>query len=225
MILIALLTVLTLAPQWWIRLTMRRHGQERSDLPGTGAELAQHLINRFELSGVRVERTGPNENFYDPTQKRVGLSPDVHDGRSLTAVAIAAHEVGHAIQFHRDEPVSRLRQRYAPTAALLQRAGVGILWAMPFIGVLVRSPTAIFAIIAVSVGLQLLGAALQMIVLPLEYDASFYKALPILVDGEYVESSDVDAVRQVLQAAAWTYVARSLADILNIGRWLLVLRR
>src|SRR5215831_11195209 len=92
-----------LGPQWWVRHVLARHGGERSDLPGTGGELARHLLDEAGLRGVKVELTG-NGDHYDPVERAVRLLPQHHDGRSVAAVAVAAHEVSHAVQHARGEP-------------------------------------------------------------------------------------------------------------------------
>jgi Zn-dependent membrane protease YugP len=73
--------------------------------------------------------------------------------------------------------------------------------------------------------LQLGGALAYLIILPEEWDASFNKALPILIEGEYVEEHDVGKVRIILKAAALTYFAAAMANVLNVGRWFMMLRR
>lgn len=212
-------------PSLWVRYVMRRHATERPDLPGTGGALAEHLVEKFQLAGVVVEETTPGNDHYDPSATAVRLSPDNYHGKSLTAVAVAAHEVGHAIQFARNEPISRLRSQFIPMAMAFKKAGVLILMAMPFLAIIVRAPSALLVLALISIALQLIGALAYLIVLPEEWDASFNKALPLLNDGQYVNEQDMRVVRQVLKAAALTYFAGALAEILNIGRWLLVLRR
>jgi len=224
-LLTALLLLLAWAPSLWVRHVLRRHGADRADLPGTGAELARHLIGRLELDGVSVERTDPGRDHYDPATRTVRLGPAHHDGRSLAAVAVAAHEIGHAIQFDRAEPISRLRVRWLPLAGALKRAGILLLAALPIVAIVVKAPPAMIAVVLLSLALQLAGALAYLIVLPEEWDASFGKAMPILVQGEYVAERDVPAVREVLRAASWTYFARALADLVNIGRWAMILRR
>jgi Zn-dependent membrane protease YugP len=223
------ITALAFAPSLWIKHVLQRHGREREDLPGTGAELARHLLKRFELdgpdNGVTVEKTDPGRDHYDPQARVIRLSPSHYDGRSIAAVAVAAHEVGHAIQFGRDETVSRLRKRWIPLAMQLKRAGILLLTLLPVLGLLTRSPAAIGAIVGLSLLLQLAGVLAYMIVLPEEWDASFAKALPVLAEGEYVSDEDLPAVHQVLRAAALTYVATALAEVVNIARWALILRR
>lgn len=225
LILGALLAILAYLPAVWVRRVMKQHGAEIEGLAGTGGELAKHLIKRFELSGIEVEETGPFQDHFDPAARKVRLSPDNFHGKSLTAVAVAAHEVGHAMQFHRSEKIFELRKRYLPTAARLSKAGIGLLMVLPVVGFAVRSPIVVGGIIAASLLLQLAGALAYLIILPEEWDASFNKAMPVLIEGDYVDEKQIPAVRKILKAAALTYFASALANMLNIGRWFMILRR
>lgn len=220
-----LLIVSAYVPQLWVRHMMKKHQQDHPDIPGTGGELANHLVKRFELEGIVVEETDEGRDHFDPAAKAVRLSPSNYHGRSVTAVAVAAHEVGHAIQCHRNEKIFELRKEYMPLASKLGKWGVALMMSVPIAAIVLRSPVAIGAVIGLSVILQLLGALAYLIVLPEEWDASFNKALPILIEGEYITEEQHKGARQVLKAAALTYFAGALASILNIGRWLMVLRR
>ena len=221
----AVLAILVYVPSFWVRHIMAKHSKEIAELPGTGGELAKHLIERFELTGITVEEAAPNTDHFDPAGPVVRLSPDNFNGRSLTAVAVAAHEVGHAMQFHRGEKIFELRKRYLPLATKLNRVGVVIMMTIPFIALLIRMPLVIGGVIALSLLLQLAGAFAYLIILPEEWDASFNKALPVLIEGEYIEQAHIPAVRQVLKAAALTYFAAALANVLHVGRWFMLLRR
>ena len=212
-------------PSLWVRWVMHKHSETIEDMPGTGGELAEHLLSKFEMTDHKVEQTAPNADHYDPGAKAVRLSPDNFSGRSLTAIAVSAHEVGHALQHHRNEEIFKLRSRYVPTAKRLERVGIMLLYALPVVGLVVKAPAAIMALIGLSLTLQLAGALSYLVVLPEELDASFNKALPILAQGEYIQPHHEDAVRAVLKAAALTYFAAALANVLNIGRWLMVLIR
>ena len=225
LILAAVLAALVYLPSVWVRHVMSKNGKELNDLPGTGGELAEHLIKRFELSGIKVEETEPFRDHFDPREQAVRLSPDNFNGKSLTAIAVAAHEVGHAIQFHRKEKIFELRRKYLPITHVLNRAGIAIMWSFPVLGLVLRSPSAIGIAVGFSLLLQLIGALAYLIILPEEWDASFNKALPILVEGKYVGEDQLPNVRSVLKAAAITYFASALANVLNIGRWLLLFRR
>ena len=219
-----MLVIASLFPGFWVRYVMRKYHAEVPDLPGTGGELAGHLIKKFELSSSLEETTEGND-CYDPVSDTVRLSPSNFRNKSLTAVAVASHEVGHAIQFSRQEPISQLRGKYIPISFTLRKIGTFLLMALPIVTILLKSPVAIGIFIGLSLLMQLLGVLMYLIVLPEEWDASFNKALPILVDGEYLENHQLVAVQKVLKAAALTYFAAALADLLNIGRWFLILRR
>jgi Zn-dependent membrane protease YugP len=225
LILGAVLAILAYIPAFWVRRVMKQYGAEIEGLAGTGGELAKHLIERFELGDIQVEETGAFQDHFDPAAKKVRLSPDNFRGKSLTAVAVAAHEVGHAMQFHRNEKIFELRKRYLPAAARLSKVGIGLLMVLPLVGFAVRSPIVMGAIIAASLLLQLAGALAYLIILPEEWDASFNKAMPVLIEGEYINEAQIPAVRKILKAAALTYFASALANMLNIGRWFMILRR
>ena len=220
-----LLLVLIYTPNFLVHHILRKYSGDLSSIPGSGAELARHLIERFNLPGVKVEETKPNNDHYDPNDNCVRLSPDVFHGHSLTAIAVATHEVGHAIQFTRNEDISRLRKAYIPKAAALRRVGIGIMGFMPVVGVIIHVPQIMILTILIGILTMLAGAAMYLIILPEEWDASFNKALPILVKGEYIKPKQEAAVRQILGAAAFTYFAGALADVLSIWRWLAIIRR
>lgn len=218
------LILLIYAPQLWVRYTLRRYSREIEAMPGTGGELAAHLVRRFDLQGVGVEVTEPMRDCYDPAANAVRLSPDVYHGRSLTAVAVAAHEVGHAIQFNRQEPISRLRARYLNKALIIQRFGAGFLMLAPVVLPIFRVPHPTLAMAAIGLITMLISVLMYVAVLPEEFDASFNKALPILVEGDYIDESQIKPVRRILKACAYTYVAAALADILRLWRWLRIFR-
>ena len=223
LVFIVVLLVCGVLPQLWVRFVMRKHAKEIDDMPGTGGELAEHLVERYELSGVKVERGAEGQDHYQPATKTVSLSPSNYDGRSITAVAVAAHEIGHAIQFARQERLSELRGKYLPISVLLGKVGIFMLLALPLI--IAKAPGALFPFIGISLLFQLAGAAMYLIVLPEEWDASFNKALPILREGNYLPEHMMPAAHRVLKAAALTYCAAALANVVNIGRWFMVLIR
>ena len=98
---------------------MNSYSKEIPGMPGTGGELAQHLLEKFEIkAGVEISEIG---DHYDPQDRMVRLSQSNYDGKSLTAVAIAAHEVGHAIQHDRKETSLQLRTSLVPVANIIAR--------------------------------------------------------------------------------------------------------
>ncbi len=137
-----LLIVLALAifvlPNLWAKWVLKRHTRGRDDYPGTGAELAEHLIRRMGVEGVRVERTEQGDH-YDPEARCVRLMPDHYDGRSLTAVTVAAHEVGHAIQHHEGYAPLLARSRLVRVAQKAEKLGAILMMAAPFLFVRLAS--------------------------------------------------------------------------------------
>jgi len=226
-ILAALLLVVLLAvvfgPQWWIRRVLRRHGVERPDFPGTGAELARHLLDAAGLHQVKVEPTEHGDH-YDPEAQAVRLLPEHHDGRSVAAVAVAAHEVSHAVQHARGEAAFALRWRLARHFGWIDRVAGATLVLAPLVFVFVKIPLLFALQMAAGILLFVSQIVIHMVTLPVEFDASFGKALPALVRGRYLAPADMPAARSVLTAAAWTYVAAALATLLDVARWFRVFR-
>lgn len=217
------LLLLVYGPFIWVRYVLWRYAKPLDGMPGTGGELAEHLVAKYELQGVHVVKGAKGEDFYSPAEKKISLSPDYYSGKSLTAVAVAAHEVGHAIQFCREEPVSRLRDRFLGPAFKLKRVSGYFLMALPVVMFLSRSPAAMIGVAALAIAAMLLSVLMYVAILPEEYDASFNKALPILSNG-YLPESAIPGVRSVLRACAMTYVAGALADVLSLWRWVRYLR-
>jgi len=222
LLIVALLAVVLL-PQLWVRHTISRHGKDRPDLQGTGGELARHLLDRFGMKDVRVEVTDLGDH-YDPDGRTVRLLRKHHDGRSLSAVAVAAHEVGHAIQHSRGDRMLALRQRMAKIAMRTDRLAVLFFIAAPILAALARHPAVLIAVGVVGIGLMAVRVVVDAVTLPVEFDASFGKALPVLKNGGYIKPQDMPAIRSVLRAAAFTYLAGALMSLVNLARWIRVLR-
>ena len=220
--LILLLALATL-PQLWVRAVMARHSAERRDFPGTGGQFARHLLDEMNLREVRVEETKVGDH-YDPQDKAVRLSPGNFSGRSLTAVTVAAHEVGHAMQDATRYPPLVARTRLAKTGALVERVGFFVMIAAPIMAVIVKHPVGM--LFQIAAGLLLIGftVLVHLTTLPVEFDASFKRALPVLRAGQYIPERDMPAARGILRAAALTYVAGALMSLISIARWLRVLR-
>jgi len=218
-----LLLAIVLGPQWWIRRVLVQHGVDRPDLPGTGSELARHLLDAAGLDTVKVEPTDAGDH-YDPTACAVRLLPQHHDGRSVAAVAVAAHEVSHAVQHARGEPAFTMRVDLVRKLTWIDRIASALLLLAPVVFILVKTPILLVVQLVAGVVLLTIRVVVHVVTLPVEFDASFGKALPVLERGRYLSSDDMPAARSVLQAAAWTYVAAALATLLNVAQWLRTLR-
>ncbi len=215
---------LMMLPQLWNSALMKHYQRERKDIRNTGGELAQQLIHELKLNGVGVESTREGDH-YDPDARMVRLSQKNHDGHCLTAIAVAAHEVGHAMQHHRQEPAFMRRNRMVRLASRVERYGVYVMFAVPLLAVMTRHPAP--SILSFLIGLVTLASTtvVHFITLPVELDASFNKALPILKSGTHITYRDEQAIHRILRAAALTYVAASLFGLLNVWRWLRLIRR
>jgi hypothetical protein len=216
---VLVLLALIVLPQLWVRSVLRRHSAPRPTFPGTGGEFARHLLDGMKLSHVKVEETGEGDH-YDPIAKAVRLKAEHSHGKSLTAIVIAAHEVGHAMQDMTDYGPLKTRTRLAPFVGYIQTAGPVLLVAMSVLGVALRHPAVAALGIAVLVLMNLSIVILHAVTLPVEFDASFKRALPLLRDGRYLEGKDLAAAQHILSAAAYTYVAAALMSLLNIARWI-----
>lgn len=225
-LLILLLLAAVALPGLWVKRVLKKYSEpaDRYRAQGTGAQLARHLLDRFELHEVAVEKT-PAGDHYDPQAKAVRLTEGNYDGCSLTAITVAAHEVGHAIQDARNETLFINRARLARLAARAQKFGSLFMIAAPVVMLITRAPGMTFVFLAIAIGSMLLGTMVHLITLPVEFDASFNKAMPMLQSGQYLHEGDLPHANRILKAAALTYVAASLASLLNLGRWLAVLRR
>jgi len=166
-------------PGIWVRRVLERYAIPADRYKGSGAQLARHLLDKNGLGEVTVEKT-PDGDHYDPEAKAVRLTEDKFDGRSLTAITVAAHEVGHAIQDHEGYAPLRLRGKLVRATRGLERLGAGVLMVSPFVGALTRVPG--LGILMFAAGFVALGTStlVHFATLPTEFDASFSRALPML---------------------------------------------
>ena len=211
-------------PSLWVKLVMWRYSTEKPEMPGTGGELAKHLIERFSLKHVKVEVTELGDH-YDPIEKKVRLLREHYESKSLTAIAIAAHEVGHAIQDQQGDRRLLTRTKMIPIVDKVARWSAIIISLSPLIGIITRHPMPFSILLLLGLSGFFARMMMHIVTLPIEYDASFSKALPLLREGEYISQTSEKAVNNILRAAALTYVSAALADILNLGRWIAIISR
>jgi Zn-dependent membrane protease YugP len=221
---VLIVLALIFGPSLWVRFVMSRYSSQLPEIAGTGGELAKHLIERFSLKDVKVEITEQGDH-YDPIEKKVRLVREHYESKSLTAIAIAAHEVGHAIQDQQGDKRLASRTKMIPIANMVARWSVVIISLSPIIGIITRHPMPFSVLLFLGLSGFIARMMIHAVTLPIEYDASFSKALPILREGNYISQDNEKAVSRILNAAALTYVSAALADILNLGRWLVILSR
>lgn len=224
-LLLLISVIVFFGPQLWAGYVLKRYSQRIDTFPGTGGELAVHLLDKFELEGFSVEKSEQQADHYDPEHKAVRLAEDIHDGKSLTAIVVAAHEIGHALQHKSGYRPFFIRWHLAKVIAKTEKFASMLLVMFPFAALLTRSPVVGGIIFLVGVSTLMLPVIFHLITLPVELDASFKRALPILITGNYIPESGIPIARRILRAAAITYLAASLASVLNFYRWIAILRR
>lgn len=223
LILLAVFAAIALLPQWWVKSVIDRHSEERADFPGTGGEFARHLLDEMNLHHVLVEETQEGDH-YDPTTKTLRLLPQHLNGRSLSAVVIAAHEVGHAMQDATGYAPLTHRTRMALQAHRVEKVGFAIMLLAPVMMIFSKAP--ILLVLQLLAGMAVLSFTILMhaLTLPVEFDASFKRALPVLKAGGYLKEKDMKSAREILRAAAYTYVAAAAMSLLDVARWIRILR-
>lgn len=218
------LIALVVGPGLWVKAVMKRYQFPADRYRKTGGETARELLDSLGLTHVGAEATESGDH-YDPAHKVVRLSRANFDGRSLTAITVAAHEVGHAIQDARGFPPLYWRTRLVRWVGPVEKIGAGLLMLSPFTAALTRAP--VIGLLTFAGGLLTLGSSVVVhaLTLPTEFDASFRRALPLVAQRRILRPEDMPRARRLLTAAALTYVSGALQSLLNIARWWAILRR
>ena len=215
MILLIPAILLALWAQYLVKSTYAKYSKVQAASGLSGADVAQRLLQDGGLNEVQLEEVeGKLTDHYDPRSKTLRLSSSIAGSRSVAALGIAAHEVGHAIQHKHAYGAFALRQGIYPVANL------GSTLAFPFflIGFLFTAP------VLMDVGIILFSGAVlfQVITLPVEFNASS-RAMTLLQSRGYLAQKEVDQARRVLRAAALTYVAATAVAVMHLLR-LIILR-
>jgi len=216
---LALVLLVIFGPQLWVKHVLKKYHAPVDRYRGGGAELARLLLDKEGLSHIPVEKTDHGDH-YDPIKKAVRLSPECFDSRSLTAITIAAHEVGHALQDRDADPRLRVRTALAIFMGKLQPFNTGFLLIGSLLATVAGSPRLVLLVLVVAVGIQMLSTIANLTTLPVEWNASFGRALPMLKAHDILLEGDERHARRILTAAALTYVAASLISLLFLLRWL-----
>ena len=198
-----------------VNSAMNKYHKVRSMSGMTGAEAAHRILQYEGITDVQVECLHQGQgDHYDPGAKKVRLSYENYNSASLTAVAVAAHECGHAAQHHESYGFLKLRSTFAPVANIGSRLGFPII----LLGVLFGwSQT----LIQIGIWAFSLGVLFQLITLPVEFNAS-RRALQTVTRYGILTESEKEGGQKVLKAAAWTYVAATASAILQLLRLVLL---
>jgi Zn-dependent membrane protease YugP len=203
--------VLSLAAQIWVKSSVHRWSQIAVRSGFTGRDVAAAILQAERIGDVRIEPvSGFLSDHYSPSERVLRLSEDIFYGRSVAAVGIAAHEVGHAIQHKHGYWPMQIRQTLVPVANIGTHLGV---W-------LVVLGLAMGLTELASLGVILFGGfvAFTLITLPVEFDASF-RAREVLLRNGIITAQEARGVSEVLTAAAATYLAAAVSAILQFLYW------
>jgi Zn-dependent membrane protease YugP len=204
--------LLMLYAQWRVRSVIGKYGEIPNRLGLTGAQVARAILDRNGLFDVPVELTpGELTDHYDPLRRVVRLSEPVYYGRSVAALGVAAHETGHAIQHKIGYVPLQLRTAIVPAVNI----GTNIGWILMLLGIVIG----ISGLAWVGVTLFSLGTLFALLTLPVEFDAS-RRALALLTTMGIVDRTEEGQAREVLNAAALTYVAGLVMAVLNLLYWI-----
>jgi hypothetical protein len=220
LILVLAMLALQLGPGWVFNRMTRRYGAHRPDLAYTGKELARLLLDEQGLTEVGVEKLAPGipdfGDCYDPAKRIVQLSRRVAEGRSVAAYAVAAHEVGHAIQHARHDDGLAIQEglaRFMQVFAWVFLAGFLLVLLFWGAGVgTVEHSWPLGALLAVYLGGSVL---LRLMTLPVEWGASYDYALPMLEQRNLLGAADLAGAERLLFVAATTYIAFAALGVLS----------
>ncbi len=213
-----LLFMVTSLPSLWTRSILKKHSKPHPTLPGTGLQFAEHLIKKYQLA-VTLEETEQGDH-YDPIGKVVRISKENAHSNSLTAITTVAHEIGHALQHQQHYQPLLQRTLLVERAQRMQQFSGIALMLTPILIPLLHTP--LIGLVTFGAGFIAMGipVILHLSTLPVEWDASYNRALPLLKDGDYLSAADLKSARKILRACALTYVAASLSSLFNLWKWL-----
>ena len=201
--------------QYKVKNTFKRFKTVISANGMTGFQVAKNILQNNGIYDVEIERTpGALTDHYDPKSKTLRLSNEIYNSKSVAALGIAAHEVGHAIQHNIGYTPLQLRHGLFPVANI----GSNLAFPLFIIGLFMRSG------ILMDIGIWFFAGAVlfQIITLPVEFNASS-RAIIQLERGSFLIGNEIDSARKVLNAAALTYVAATAVAIMHLIR-LVILR-
>lgn len=213
---------LILLPQWWVKHTYEKYTQVQASTGRSGADVARDILRKNGLSHVDVTIThGILSDHYDPTSKTVRLSEANYQGSSISAVSVAAHEVGHAIQHARGFFPVVIRSTMVPAVNLGSQFGpLLIIFSLLLMSMQVLAPSMALMIAWIGVILFGLAVAFHIVTLPVEIDASM-RAVAILQGSHYLTTQEIPIAKKVLTAAAMTYVATVLYSLMQLFYFIL----
>lgn len=209
-----LLLIIPMWAQFKLKRTYKKYSKIRSTSGTTGAQVARIILDSNGLQNVKVvESRGMLSDHYNPLTKVVALSSHNYHEASVAGTAVAAHEVGHAIQDAEDYSFLRLRHRLVPIVNISSNAS----WIFIMIGLF----SAWSGGLLIGIVLLAAGVLFQLITLPVEFNASS-RAMDQLLANNIIRNEEEPHAKKVLNAAAMTYVAATAVAVMELARLLLI---
>lgn len=208
--------IASLIIQGVMKSTYKKYAQVYVGTGITGAEMARRVLNENGVFDVSISVVdGELSDHYDPRSRVVKLSREVHDGRSVSALGVACHEAGHALQHSEKYFPLMARNTFVPVVNVCS----GISWFVLLIGLFMGSE------LMINLGIILFSTAaiFQFITLPVEFNAS-RRAIRALRDSNHLSDEEIQGTKKVLTAAAMTYVAALAASLASLLRLILITR-
>ena len=205
--------ILTITSQIIVSASYSKYKKKLNNKDLTGYDVARKILDKNKLNDIIILETKGNlTDHYDPARKTIKLSTDIYHGSSIASLAVAAHECGHAIQDKDGYKPMRIRSKIIPTVNICTRIG--------YLAIIIG---AIFSYKLIEIGIILLLAllAFQIITLPVEFNAS-KRALNELKTNRFLDKDETKDAKNMLLAAAFTYVASMLSTLLEILRYVLI---
>lgn len=216
--------VLGIYAQIKVSKTFKTYSQIPNEKGITASQLARAVLDSAGLQEIELRKEkGFLTDHYHPKKKYIALSEDVYDSTSVAALGVAMHEVGHAIQKKEKYFFLGFRQVLVPITNIAST----LLWPMVIVGILLGAfastgGTLGLIFLGVGVGFYALSLLLNLITLPVEFNASS-RALRLLEDGDFLNSAELSGARAVLKSAALTYIAAFVVSLLELLRFVMVI--
>lgn len=204
--LIVVTMIIGLGATGYVKMQIKKHSKINASTNVTGAQMAQRMLAANGVYGVAVREGGPDEDHFDPRTNSITLDPDAYRGTSITAIATACHEVGHACQYAEGYTAMKVRSALVPAVNLASNAWIFILMIGIFLHVsgLTMLAVVVYAIVVL----------FQLVTLPVEFNASRRGLAYLSTQG--LSASEQSGAFKVLRACALTYVAAALVSILEL---------
>lgn len=222
-LLIIVFIITGLVVQKRLKSKFKKYSKEALSNGLSGAEIAEKMLNDHGIHDVRIESVaGKLTDHYNPANKTVNLSPEVYGGRSISAAAVAAHEVGHAVQHATGYKWLEMRSQLVPVAQLSGKIMNIVLWSM-ILGMSFLKIFEMNTVIWVLIAAQAAITFVSIVTLPVEYDAS-NRALLWLTSSGTVTEPEHDKAKDALTWAARTYLVAALASLTQLAYYFSLLR-